>query len=45
MSFNPADPNKRKHPRKFDNKTLTPKTRKAKTHWQKLSFVCFLNNF
>ena len=31
MSRNPIDPNKRKHPRKFDTKTLTPKSRSPKT--------------
>ena len=31
MSRNPTDPNERKHPRKFDTKTLTPKSRSTKT--------------
>ena len=38
MSLNPTDPTKRNHTRKFDSKTLTPKRRKEKFHWQKLFF-------
>ena len=41
MFVNPTDPNKRKQSRKFDTKTLIPKSRQAKTNWQKL-IACFL---
>ena len=33
MSLSATDPNKRKQPRRFDTKTLAPKT-----HWQNLVF-------
>ena len=32
MSLNPAYPNKRKYYRRFDTKTLIPKSRQAKAH-------------
>ena len=42
VSLNQTDPSKIKHPRKCDTKTLTPKSRQAKTHCQKLFFKQFL---
>ena len=44
MSFDPTDPNKKKHPRKFGFKILAPKTRQAKIHWQKI-LIFLENNF
>ena len=46
MSLNPADLNKGRHPRKFDTKTLTPKSRQSRTHLVKPNFslFSFLNN-
>ena len=46
MSLNPTDLNKGRHPRKFDTKTLTPKSRQSRTHLVKTNFslFSFLNN-
>ena len=43
VSLNPTDPSKIKHPKKCDTKTLTPESRQAKTHWQKLFLTQFLS--
>ena len=42
MSLNLTYSNKRKHFRRFDIKILTPKSRQAKNHWQKLIFLRFV---
>ena len=46
MPLNPTDLNKGRHPRKFDTKTLTPKSRQSRTHLVKTNFslFSFLNN-
>ena len=36
MSFDPADPDRRKQPRKFVTRTSEPKIRRTRTHWLKL---------
>ena len=42
MLLNPAGPNERKHPRKFDIENLIPKIRQAKTHSIKTNFSSLL---
>ena len=45
ISLNPADPNKKKYPRKFDTKILTPKSRQAKSSLVKTNFCLFFKQF